>query len=461
MTLPDTLQLNAWTGGDNTGAVDPDLKRYLLGLPFAGQSRRLPAAPVPQDRWQDPKVGWGVILPENRELTRAELATAMDAPAPIRELVARRGDAPVFRVGQGWQPGTLRRYAPDGSAMDIDIHAGRIGMAPGHIPRYLLIVGSPAQIPWDVQYDLHLTYFTGRLDLDDTGLGHYVDALLSDWQGSPVMKANTLSWTVDHGGGDITSLMRQTIGDPIHDRFATDPVPELVAGARVLRGPQATQAGLAAAIEERHPSLIVSTSHGDTAPLDDVDLMRRNLGLLIDADLRRLDPALLSGAAAPSGAIWFAQACCSAGSSARTAYDGVLKAGTAADRIVRAVAGCGETTAPLPRALLGASKPLRAFVGHVEPTFDWSLKNRKTGQYVTTSILECFHTGLFTGQPIGMALDRVRATGASFRNSRDIAEQRLLANRDESQLGDILAAKLIADDWRSIVLLGDPTCRVW
>ena len=92
-------------------------------------------------------------------------------------------------------------------------------------------------------------------------------------------------------------------------------------------------------------------------------------------------------------------------------------------------------------------EPLRAFVGHVEPTFDWSLKNRKTGQYVTTSILECFHTGLFTGQPIGMALDRVRATGASFRNSRDTAEQRLLANRDESQLGDILAAKLIADDW--------------
>jgi hypothetical protein len=38
-------------------------------------------------------------------------------------------------------------------------------------------------------------------------------------------------------------------------------------------------------------------------------------------------------------------------------------------------ATAGARISPLPRALLGAEKPLRAFVGHVEPTFDWTLRD--------------------------------------------------------------------------------------
>ena len=43
----------------------------------------------------------------------------------------------------------------------------------------------------------------------------------------------------------------------------------------------------------------------------------------------------------------------------------------------------GAFTTPLPRALLGATRPLRAFVGHVEPTFDWTLRQRQTGEHLT------------------------------------------------------------------------------
>jgi hypothetical protein len=61
----------------------------------------------------------------------------------------------------------------------------------------------------------------------------------------------------------------------------------------------------------------------------------------------------------PDGAIWFAQACCSAGSDSPTNYAGLFESGTLLDQTLTGIAKVGADIAPLPRALLDAAQLLR------------------------------------------------------------------------------------------------------
>ncbi len=461
MTLPTKLTLNAWTGSQLEAEVDPQLASRILRLPMLARSRHLPAPLVPLTDWHHPEVGWGLVLPDNPDVPPTERWRADDTPEPIRRLVAARatvaGAVPVFRVGLDWTPGQLTYYTPSGQRAPAALAAARFGTAAGHVPRYLLILGGPDRIAWDVQYDLQGSCFVGRLDLDEAGLDRYVTALLNGWTDRPANRANTLVWSVDHGGGDITELMRDAIGKPLHQRFASDEDVRLAAGAHYLGGAAATQAALADGVAAHRPLLITTTSHGATMPLNDPPAMLRQLGLPVDHNYSVLDPAPFLRDGACAGALWLAQACCSAGSSANSAFAGILTPGSKADNILSAVAGCGNTIAPLPKALLGCAKPLAAFVGHVEPTFDWTMRDPVTRQFLTNSILEAFHRRLYTGQPIGMALDAVRETGSSILTSYMIAQRHLVDNQDKTQLSRLLALSLAATDHSTMVLLGDPT----
>ena len=73
-----------------------------------------------------------------------------------------------------------------------------------------------------------------------------------------------------------------------------------------------------------------------------------------------------------------------------------------------AVAGLGAQVAPLPRALLGAKRPLRAFVGHVEPTFDWTIRNPESKQALTDTIIQALYNHLYQEErePLGFAFPK-------------------------------------------------------
>lgn len=461
MTLPDILTLNGWTGAPLQAEVDPDLARRILGLSLSARDRHMPAPIVSLSEWQHPEVGWGIVLPDDPQVPATERWRANDAPEPIQRLAAARGNAPVFRVGPDWQPGYLHYYDPAGRKWPINLGAGRFGTATGHVPRYLLILGGPDLVPWDVQYDLQATCYTGRLDLDAPGLHAYVAALMNDWPGRPANRANTQVWSVDHGGGDITELMRDAVGKPLHQLFATDPDRALAAGARYIGGRLATATALEQALAEHRPQLIATTSHGATMPIDDPPTMRARLGLPVDDRFGLLDASRLALDGTCGGAVWLAQACCSAGSSATSAFKGILRPGSDGQRMLDAVAACGNTVAPLPRALLGASNPLAAFVGHVEPTFDWTMRDPSTRQFLTNGILEAFHRRLYSGQPVGMALDAVREQAGSILRSYLSARRLLVEKTDRSQLSRLLALHLAATDLSAMVLLGDPTVRLY
>jgi hypothetical protein len=233
--------------------------------------------------------------------------------------------------------------------------------------------------------------------------------------------------------------------------------------AKFVDGGQATATGaqLTAALAANLPMLIVTTSHGMTGPLDKPAEMAAVLGLPVDGLHATLDAQALLRSWQPDGAIWYAHACCSAGASATSAFAGLVRNGSAVDRVLRGVAALGPRVAPLPTALLGAARPARAFIGHVQPTFDWTLASPFTGQPLTDSIVSAVYNRLCGGMPVGLAF------AAPFGHIGELASAHERAIEEFAQIAggsdSVTAAvytKLAWLDRQSTVILGDPTVGV-
>ena len=159
----------------------------------------------------------------------------------------------------------------------------------------------------------------------------------------------------------------------------------------------------------------------------------------------------------PPGAIWYSQACCSAGSAGPSSYIGLLPPTSTAAVVTSQVALLGSTVAPAPLRLLGRKKPIRAFLGHVEPTFDWTLRNADTGQGLGNHIVSALSTNLYGGgQPLGHAFADYRAgVGVLHTQWADVRQN--IANGDVTQRPEATRLRVAALDRQSLVLLGDPT----
>jgi len=453
--LPGELQVNAYAGDvGNTSPFNPAYKGKLLATPLAVSDLRLAPKPIDPRDWTDTRVGWGVVLADRDDVEPAKKARAADAPAALQALIAARKGV-VLRYRPDRNAGTLHRYYDDGTGHPITVNT-QWGTDRGAMPRYQLIYGSPAVVPWPLQFELQHSCYMGRIDLTGAALERYVQALMNDWRGSASDGKHTLVWATDQAN-DITRLMRNSIAAPLNDKFDKDG--EYAARFIDGRDAPASAGELKTALAAHRPVFVATTSHGMTGPLDDVPKMQADLGLLVDAGFKLVRSQDLLAGWQPDGAIWYAHACCSAGSLSTTAFDGLVPAGSNVDRILKGVAGCGDMIAPFPQALLSADRPLRAFVGHVEPTFDWSLRQVQTKQYLTMPLLDTFYQQLFTGDPIGLALDRCRRMASGLLHSQYTLEKEALG-KGEAKAGELLALKLVANDWRAFVLLGDPTCRI-
>jgi hypothetical protein len=441
----ETLRLNAFTGAPNVGAVGGPIGAGAEAWALAARApSRTFLAPTPKPQladWRAPDVGWGLVMSE----------AAGEPPPAIRRLLKARGGARVFRFRPGWEHAfTLLRDTT--GRRDVDV----TGSDRGTLPHYLLIYGRPDEVPWSLQYILSNNRAVGRLALEGEALDNYVDALVADFAGAAADPYRSVVWAVDHGEADITHLMRTLVAAKVHERYRGDP--EMAAGAVFLDATTAPEAGRAAALIDAlrasRPGMVVSTSHGQTGPLHDRDEMLRKLGLPVDQDYAALDPDALLAAWEPDGAVWYAHACCSAGSDSPTFYDRLFDPGSPTDAVLQAVASLGPRVAPLPQRLLGAKKPLRAFIGHVEPTFDWTLRQPANRQPLTSGVTEALYQNLYLRDPVGLAFrDWYARVGGLY--SQHSAASRAYDGGEEN-VGDLLFYQLAARDIQSTVILGDP-----
>lgn len=457
--MTDALTINAWAGFSVQSTLNENFNVWVANeFPVPLLSLAPDKPPKPQD-WNDENVGWGLVLPDIEGATAAVRATADDAPEPMQRLLAHRhGVVLRWRPSPSLNINKLTRCYADGSEQDVDIAASARGTARGSLPSYLLLCGSPVVLPWELQYRLNAVAYTGRLDLDEVGLENYVSAVESGWENNPAEGNNALIWAVDHHGGDITSLMRTVVAGKVHGEYHSDDEMDTV----FIDGSQeeATHQRLLESLTENQPGMVLTTSHGMTGPLDNIDLMRQQMGLPVDSSHQALDMDVLLNNWHPNGAIWYSHACCSAGCDSRTAFAGLVDENGDIAKILNGVAQCGALTAPLPKRLLSAVKPLRAFIGQVEPTFNWTLKDTQTGQWLTNPLAKALYERLFQPWPIGYAFESFHRMGPVLEQLRNRAMSDSLENSDpatrEASLKLALRLKLIAQDMQSTVILGDP-----
>ena len=455
----ESLRLNAFTGAPPASSeVHADYGRWA-GKKIGAPDEILRGPPPLEDlsAWKHPDVGWGLVLPDDPALDPAAKATAADAPEPIQRLLAHR-EGVVLRWSEELSATKVRRYFEDGSAQDPHIVLSERGNAKGRVPRYLLLYGAPTVLPWDLQFRLNASAYVGRLDLEGDALRRYVDAVVAGWDGQAADASRAVTWAVDHGGDDITRLMRTVVAKKVHGRFAEDDA--MTATFVDGRNAEATGQVLIDALADQRPGMIVTTSHGRTGPLDDVDAMRASLGVPVDGSFQDLDRDALLDRWRPDGAIWYAHACCSAGADGSSGYEGLVDEGSQAAQVLEGVAACGAMVAPLPRLLLGAERPLRAFLGHVEPTFDWTLKDQSTGQVLTNTLADALYNRLYQPFPLGRAFEVVHDKAPQLEIARNSAIRKAKREADpvtrEAHLHEALTCRLVAQDLQSLVLLGDP-----
>jgi hypothetical protein len=448
---------DAWSGTAPVGGrFAPDVTPWLTGKFEVAERTARPAPAEPWD-WKHPDVGWGLVAREPDGASRDELVRLTDLPEDIRRLVAARGGRVFrYRPGGGYGQWTFVDYAGDAQPF---FPAAPAGADAGELPAFLLIYGNPTQVPWRVQYALNPVRHVGRLDLDGISLTHYVDALLGEWQDSAAQWSRPVVWAVDHRMGEITTLMRDVVAEPLHSDMQHDGelTPTFIDG----RSAPATVAALTEALAAARPAVVVTSSHGQTGPLSNLDGMRADLGKPVDHHHALLDPQTLLRCWEPDGAIWFAQACCSAGADSPSSYDGLFDGDLA--KTFDGVAALGALTSPLPRALLGAPKPLRAFIGHVEPTFNWTLSFPPNAQPLTAQLREALYTRLFLGKPVGYAMEPYyRPIGALLQgyHSAEKEFQTTIGTQAKPSLDMMVYSRVTAHDRASTVILGDPTVAI-
>jgi hypothetical protein len=454
--IPDRLQINAWRGVTADGGLVERANRWGsndVGLPHSQGALPLAEVADPRD-WKHKDVGYGVLLIDS-DLSVAEKAAGVDAPKPVRDLLAARPDTVLLRWSKATGDRFVTRYFADGTFQSPTIGLSSFGIGKGKLPRYVLIVGTPDVIPWSVQYAFETRHAVGRLPLDEEGLGNYIDAMLSGWADVDVDTGAPLMWTVSIPG-DITAEMRVVIAKPLEDKFTGEPrLPRFAH----LCGNSATGAELLNALARARPGLVVTSSHGLTE--GEGASLRGTLGLPVDIAhepmaLDALDQAM------PPGAIWYAQACCSAGGDGISNYEGLLAEGSVAHATVHHVAGLGPMVAPAATKLLGRPDPVRAVLGHVEPTFDWTLRVAETGQGLGAHIVSALSDNLIGNrQPVGFAFADYRAEVGELHTQWVTTHKHFLKAADLTErdlLRDVLTRlRLTAIDRQSLVLLGDPT----
>lgn len=235
-----------------------------LGSPEQESTLALPKVVPPDLDWNDLKqTGWAVILTSGPD---PEIQKAL---SPLLE--HRRKQA-------GWMFKTLF-YSPGETALNFLArhHVGRGVVDPEVMPYYLLIVGSPEEIPFSFQYQLGTGYGVGRLFFEDMkDYGRYAcHAVQAETEGTSCPKVLSLF------GAENDATTRRTTCDfiaPLAARLIRKTEDWQV---RTWIRQDATKSKLSTLLgEEETPGILVTAGHGLSYPKDDPQQLDRQGSLV-------------------------------------------------------------------------------------------------------------------------------------------------------------------------------------
>lgn len=399
----------------------------------------------------DPRVGrWAlVVLEEDRE-------AACDALQP---LLARRAEQGVTfcAPNAAAAPGVLaiRRSvstSPERWLANLQEAAGE------SLPTYLLLVGGPDRIPFELQYILDAELLTGRLDVQGQGAAFwaacraYADKVVRFEQGRLPVQSGALLYSFGTDGP--TADAREYLAGKLAAHISSPGFRHLPAfpplPPTLLFDSGATTAALLAALSEQRPALVFTTSHGladpqDWGALTDCSFVGPSGGTPLSARVVPAQPF------AP-GAIVFSFACFSAGVPKLSALGFLFND-------PKSELPGGPCVSPLPRKLLAHPEGPIAFIGHVDLATSGAFAGllRSAGPQAFIDFFEWSIGGFGT---IGQAMYSLRAqfdesVHALVPCLTPIVRMRTPVTPDEQ-----LRRWIRYYDSQGYMLLGDPVLRV-
>jgi hypothetical protein len=340
------------------------------------------------------------------------------------------------------------------------------------IPYYVLIVASPAVIPFEFQYELDLFWAVGRVWFDTADeFRQYADSVVKYETDTTVPTSRQLAFfnTCNQGDGATYLLTSQValpllngtdISKPIGQgkkqnfqvqRFLGESAGKESLG-KILRGD----------IANGPPALLFTGSHGKSSSFAD-PLMPEYRGALLCQEWVKGIPAtpdqVFAGADVPGdakvhGMIHFMFACYGVG---WPQYDTYSRTAQSAPQIAPVSA-----LARLPQKLLAhPDGGALAVLGHIDRAWGWSFESDNgTAQ---NGDFRMILNSLMAGNPIGEATDQFNTNWAAL--STGIAETlQQMQNGERTLSGDNLkrfANHWVArDDARNYIVLGDPAVRL-
>lgn len=400
------------------------------------------------------QTGWGVVFAEDTDPRVREALEPLLAhrrrqagrlrPERYRELTGKDG----YRAGES----KLRFLARHG------VGAGPAD--PDRMPYYLLLVGDPETLPYELQYQLDVQYGVGRLCFDTPEeYAHYAEAVVAAEQGHFPRPNRAVFFGVRKDGDSATERTHDDLVAPLAGMLGCE-----TGGWEVVEasGPAATRQRLGRLLGgEETPALLFTASHGLGYPLGHPDQRERQGALVCQEWSGPPSPGVdvspyftaadLSDDACPAGLIAFTFACYSGGTPRLNDY---------AERGPREPVQKSERAfvARLPQRLLGHPRGgALAVVGHVDRawtySFDWPLAGRQ---------LEVFASALrrlAAGHPLGSAMEFFNQRFAEL--EVDLAELRQEGERGLGpDLIELVGLWTACRDARNYVVFGDPAVRL-
>jgi hypothetical protein len=330
---------------------------------------------------------------------------------------------------------------------------------PKKLPAYVMIVGSPEDVSFDLQQKLDVDLFVGRLDLETPeAYAAYAKAVIASEKNAARPK-KAVFWGPKHPNDGATALSLPNLVTPlakyVAERESFEVIEELEDNA--------TKAALAKATSTDVPGLLFTGGHGalfDRFKTDDDKAQQRALqGALITQewpnDPNAFGPLLEEERFAASdvnsaldGLIAIFFACFGAGTPKRTRYPHVPGAVDLAPV---------DFTARLPQQML--AKGAAAVIAHVERTWDTGFSWEGIGEPQLDTWKSVIDTVL-DGNRVGRAV--------AYLNERysSIAAELNAGMLDEQNNGIVMQKKRRAylftqnEDARSWIVLGDPAAKL-
>jgi len=406
--------------------------------------------------------GWGVIFPHDvSEDVKQALAPLLEhrrsaASAKHEECFQEL----VYLPGES-KPKFLSRYEVGPGPVD-----------PRQLPYYLLIVGSPEEIPYYFQYQLDIQYAVGRIHFDNAeDYAHYAQSVVATEQGVPRRARHMALFGVANPDDSATERSLLNLVRPLADRLNTAWGPEgrlLLPESEpwtfeTVAKEKATKENLGCLLGgESTPALLFTASHGMGFEADDARLLPHQGALLCQEwpGPRRWQQAIpedhyfaaddVEASADLRGLIAFHFACYGAGT---PKFDDYAHRESAQRQIAPE-----SFVARLPQRLLSHPRGgALAVVGHIERAWSYSFDWKDASQQL--SVFTSAMGSLFDGYPIGAAMEYFNLRYAEL--SSDLSSEIERANygwkTDFMSLSGMWTAN---NDARSYVVLGDPAVRL-